>query len=361
YPAGRALRRRGRRARSDRRVARAAGRRGGQGPSDPRSGPRPSGRRGRRAPPRGRGTAGARTLRGVRRGGPAALPGPGLGPLQGRIVARLGRGASRPPVRGRVRQRQAHDVQRLLHQPGRHRRRVLGPVQARCARRRGRAGTRLRLWELPQARPERHAVHRRRTRFDLGPHREGAAPRARRPHRELPGFQASRGGRRGRQPAVRRPEAGIRRTQAFAARLLLRQIARRLEARRNPGARHLAIHARQARRRRARIPGRTRRFPGSDPAPERRLRARGDQGRDGRRLSAKASPRRASQARRGPLAQGRAARRRGLQGRRQPILPGPSRDGPWALEREESALRRRRRPERGVGGGRPGGAPSGGR
>ena len=53
--------------------------------------------------------------------------------------------------------------------------------------------------------------------------------------------------------------------QAAAARFLHRQVARRPEARRHPGPGHQPLHARQAERRRPRVPGRAGRFPGRDP------------------------------------------------------------------------------------------------
>ena len=66
---------------------------------------------------------------------------------------------------------------------------------------------------------------------------------ARKPHR-----------RRGRQCAVRRPQTRLSRPEALPARLFLRQIHRRPEARRCAGTGHDAFHARQTKRRHPRTP-----------------------------------------------------------------------------------------------------------
>ena len=72
--------------------------------------------------------------------------------------------------------------------------------------------------------------------------------------------------RSGRQRAVRRRKARLPGPEALAARLLLRQVHRRPEARRRAGPGHHPLHARQAECRHPRAPCRRGRFYWSDTA-----------------------------------------------------------------------------------------------
>ena len=94
----------------------------------------------------------------------------------------------------------------------------------------------------------------------LRPHRPGPPPRPRHPHRELPRHALPEGSIDAVIGNV--PFADVKlelpRAEALAARLLLRQVARRPEARRRPGPGHHPLHARQAERRRPRVPRRPR-------------------------------------------------------------------------------------------------------
>ena len=148
-----------------------------------------------------------------------------------------------PHARG-VRQRQAHDLQRLLHIADCDSGHAPGDRPPRRVQ--GRNRPRARLWhrELHEPCPRGDALHRRRAGFRLRPHRTFAAPRSRHPHRKFPRNAASRGpDRRGdRQSAVRRRQVRAWRAEAAVARLFHRQIDRRIEARRRPGRGDVAFH-----------------------------------------------------------------------------------------------------------------------
>ena len=136
-------------------------------------------------------------------------------------------------------------------------------------------------------------------------------------------------------------QARLPRPEAAAARFLLRQVARRPEARRRPGPGHQPFHARQAERRHPRVPGRPGRLPGRDPPALRRLQARGHARRHRHRVPAQARPRRAGPAT--PTRPGWTPRRSPSTAPTIPInryFLQPPRDGAGHLEPQGPALRR---------------------
>ena len=153
------------------------------------------------------------------------------------------------------------DLQRLLHLAHRHRRHARGPGPPRRPAGCHRAGARLRHRQF-------HGHGAREGMRFIGVELDGISGRiARALH---PGHdirieifsrhETARGPhrRRHRQRALRRRQARLPRPEAVAARFLLRQVSRRTEARRHPRPGHQPFHARQAERRRPRVPGRAR-------------------------------------------------------------------------------------------------------
>ena len=188
--------------------------RGREGPGARRGHPGGEAARGGTAGGASRGAAAPRTLRRLRGGRLAALPRPGDGGLQGPVLAGPRRGAADARHRGRVRERQADGLQRLLHVARRRAGHVRGVRAPRaCPKTRP-------CWSPGAARGTSSSSHPRGMHF-IGVELDSLSgriaralyPGARHPHRELPRHAAPEAWRRRRhrQRPVRRREARAQR------------------------------------------------------------------------------------------------------------------------------------------------------
>ena len=134
-------------------------------------------------------------------------------------------------------------------------------------------------------------LHRRGDGFDLGADRQGAPPRARTSASRISATHACPRTASTRSSATcRSPTSSstIKGQKLFPARLLLRQVDRRLEARRRAGAGDHAFHARQAERRHPRVSRLQGRFRGGHPAAVGCLQARRNRRGDRHRVPSQA-------------------------------------------------------------------------
>ena len=165
---------------------------------------------------------------------------------------------------GRVRQREANHVQRLLHVADRHQLDSRGDRPTRCARKGDHPRTRLWLREFPES---RQAGLARSSAIEMDSI-SGRIARLRHPEHDIriENFRDTRLPENRIDAVVGNvPFADVKLDhngqKYLAPRLLLRQVDRRLEARRSARPGDIAFHTRQAKRRDprvSRLPGRLR-------------------------------------------------------------------------------------------------------
>ena len=202
-------------------------------------------------------------------------------------------------------------------------------------RERDRAGAGVRRGELPEAGPAGDALHRRRAGFALGANRQGPLPRA---TTSASRASATRGLPEGSVDAVigNPPFADVK-LEHNGVRFSLHDyfFAKSLDALtpgRHPGPRDHALHARQAKRPRPRVPRRPGPISwGPFGCPRTPSPARGRGSSTDIVFLEETRGRRAREPRRRKLARSRAARHRGRGGPHQPLLSRPPRDGARAL------------------------------